>query len=164
MQTVINSESDKKISSRAKQASDTKNYIKKNDTPQDILDKLEIAVGPVRLMIIAGANGEICTHHRIGKIEAMRLQDDSYGIRPIQTEVWHKERDYQYIIDRGSGEATSQFDKDQLQQIIEPMIKIYIERLERTYFSSHADHGACIRNHEERENTNIERDYTTFIG
>ncbi len=164
LQLSIRHESDKRISSQTVQASDTKRYIRAIDTPQDILDKLEMILGPVRLVIIAAENEEICTHHNIGRSEAERLQEDSHGIRKIRAEVWHKERRDHYLIDRGSREDTSQFSKEQIDKIIEPILGIYIERLEYAFFSAHADHSACIRHHEEGEHTDIERDYTAFIG
>jgi hypothetical protein len=164
MQARINTESKKGISQRIRLASDTKNSIKKTDTPQDILDKLEMVVGPVRLLIIAGESGEIISHHNIERSEAEHLQDGSHGICTIWAGVFDRQRSYQYLIDRGSREGTSQFTDAERTKIIEPIVQIYIERLERTYFSVHADHGAYIREHEEGIDANKKiRDYSAFI-
>jgi hypothetical protein len=103
-------------------------------------------------------------HHRIERVEAERLQEHSQGIHTTEAEVFHKGKTYQYIIDRGSRESTSMFSKDQIKNIIVPMIKIYIEKMEQLYFVTHGDHSAYIRHHDEKQNIGEPRDYSIFIG
>jgi hypothetical protein len=157
-------ESDRQLSSRIDQAKDTGNYIGTTDTPHDVLVNLERAIGPIRLVIIPLESGTICGHHHIGLTGAEDLRSDSPNIHTTQVEVFHKKKTYQYIIDRGSNEISSQFTREQRDTIIEPILRIYIERLEYAFFSAHADHGACIHQYEERENSNTTpRDYNGFI-
>ncbi|MBC7498840.1 hypothetical protein H7170_04325 [Candidatus Gracilibacteria bacterium] len=165
MQSRISAESNKNISQRTEQARDSKNYISKKDTPEGILEKLEIALGPVRLVIIATESGEICTHHHIERSEAERLQENSCGIRTLQTKVlFDKEKRYEYLIDRGSQDASGIFNTEQIRDIIEPILSIYIERLEYEYALAHADHDACIHQHEEQAKIDTEiRDYSAFL-
>jgi hypothetical protein len=146
------------------QAKDTENSITAIDTPHDILVSLENTLGPIRLVIIATESGAICSHHHIGLTGAEDLRSHSPDIYTTQVEVFHKNKTYQYIIDRGSSETTSQFTREQRDTIIDPILRIYIERLEYAFFSAHADHGACIRQYEEREDRDREsRDYSVFI-
>ena len=136
------------------QAIDTKNYITPIDTPDNILNKLEMAVlGPIRLAIFAPESEEIFVTHHIEMSEAMRLHENAQGIYSTQVEVFHKQKPYRYIIDRGSREHTGQLNKEQIEKVVEPILRIYIERLECMFFIHHADHSACIRNHEENKNT-----------
>ena len=163
MRFRITTGSNERISPRMEQATDTEKYIKSTDTPKDILMSLEAALGPVRLVIIAAESGEICIHHRIGRARAECLQEHSHGIHTTQVEVFHKEKTYHYIIDRGSREPTSMFDDAQIQKVIEPMLRTYIQKMEHLSFVTHADHSACIRLHEEKQNTGEPRDYSAFI-
>lgn len=155
--------SDEKIAQRMDQVKNNKIYIAPKDTPKNILDKLEAVLGPVRLVIIAAESGEICMHHRIGRAEAECLHENSHGIYTTRVDVFHKGKMYQYIIDRGSREPTPVFDDAQTKKVIEPMIKTYIERMEQLYFVTHADHSACIRQHEEKQNRGEPQDYSAFI-
>ena len=164
LQLSIKKESDQKIAQRMDQVMNNKNYIAPKDTPKTILDKLEAVLGPVRLVIFAAESGEICMHHRIGRAEAEYLHENSHGIYTIRVEVFHKGKMYQYIIDRGSRDPTGLFDDAQIQKVIEPMLKAYIERMEQLYFVTHGDHSACIRQHEEKQNIGEPRDYSVFIG
>ncbi len=163
MRFRITTGSDKKIDQRMDQAMDNKSHISPKDTPKTILDKLEAVLGPVRLVIIAAESGDICMHHRIDRAEAKCLQENSHGIYTTRVEVFHKGKMYQILIDRGSREPTSMFNDDQREKIIEPMLKSYIERMEHISFVTHADHSACIRQHEEKQNIGEPRDYSAFI-
>lgn len=80
-------------------------------------------------------------------------------------EVFHKQKKYKILIDRGSRESTSQFSEDQIKYIIKPILSNYIQRLEYVFFSDHADHGLCIRQNEEIEDIDkVQQDYSEFIG
>ena len=163
MQLCIKDESNKKIAQRMYQAMDNKSHIATKDTPQDILNKLEAVLGPVRLVIIAGESGEICMHHRIGRAGAQCLLENSHGIYTTRVEVFHEKKTYQIIIDRGSREPTSMFDDAQIKKVIKPMLRAYIQKMEHLSFVTHADHSACIRLHEEKQNIGEPREYSAFI-
>lgn len=115
LQLHIANESNARQAYRMKQAEDTKNYISAIDTSDKILDKLQSALSdPFRLIIIEAESGIISMCHNIERTEAEALEENSHGIRTIHADVFHKPKTYQYIIDRGSREGTSQFSEDQI--------------------------------------------------
>ncbi len=160
--TAIRWESSLRTQKKQENRWDIQNYA--HDTPGNLLERIENLFGPVRLLILSKKSDEIITRHRIGLPEATFLKNTSKYIHSLTVYIFDKPVEYRVIMDYGSDEWWNQFEEGFWKNIIQPLLRIYIERIEEVLFIVVSEYGSNMTAYEAGNTGQEKWDYTLFIA
>lgn len=148
-------------------AKNTKTYLSGMTHPQEILDKLERLIGPVRLIITSQDSGEVLIRHNIDQGDIGIAKNMPITLYTIEVSIFNRKKKYTIAIDHGNNETSNQIKPTDWNDYIKTIIDIYIERMEE--LSSQRQHSNLkkIQQQEVKEGMRIlslDRDYSIFLS
>ncbi len=141
----ILTESDARSYSRIKKMASAKAILSLGGSSSNVLNTLEEVIWPIRLFIKSEESGDMTSIHWSAIPPDTPLEQISPYIYPITANIFDRPRLYSVIIDSGSAEQLSQFEKSEFDFFIQPMVAAYIERLQGEFF------GEALKNNKELE-------------
>lgn len=148
-------------------AKNTETYLSGMTHPQEILDKLERLIGPVRLLITSEDSREVLVQHNISQSDMQTPENLPISRYRTEASIFNRKKKYTIAIDHGDNATSNQIKATDWNDYIKAIIDIYIERMEG--LSSQRQHSNLkkIQQQEVKEGMRIlslNRDYSIFLS
>lgn len=165
IRTSILATSNVRMQKIREEATDTKNYLRDSPTASTILCKLKEVFGPIRLLIVWKESGEVLMNDGFDESEIQEKKSVSAFTQCITGVIFDRKREYLVTIDRGSTESENQFKKYDLEQIIHPVLSLYIKAKEDTFFTGTSENSSTVEMTEANMKMDSQtNDYQGFVS
>lgn len=101
-----------------------------------VLEKLENIVGATRLLIISEDSDKPIMCHGFTSLETAQREVEYTNMYHLTVNVFDKNRKYVISVDRGSAEPVNQFEENELNDIINPLLSLFIKEKEWELYMS----------------------------